>query len=140
MITDVDGFSMVIAGWKSHGDVEVTKARYFGGKALSELDQCYVARSGDTYAHGNSIKRAIDDLAFKMADKLDREEVIAEIRSSGQVTRHQYRAITGACQSGVDDFLRQAGVPEDLDAMPLQDVLHITKGAYGGSTFAEAMK
>ena len=139
-IQDIDGYSTVTGGWKRTGDVEVCRARYLAGCDVSEMAQCYVAKQGNIYAHGDTIKDAVCDLKFKIIEGRDISDVVAEIHQTGVVTREQYRVVTGACRAGVAAFLADHGIPDDLESMPLRDVLKLTSGAYGGSDFAAHME
>jgi hypothetical protein len=137
----VDGSTMLITSRKSRGDIEIMSARYFSGKPVAEMDKCFIARTGVYTAHGDTVSQAITDLQFKvLSETADVADIVNEVVSSQSVTVNQYRLITGACASGVQDFLRQHGVDtEKQTAMPLTDVLKITKNAYGGDAFKRKM-
>jgi len=131
-LENIDGLTMAVGTWKSGDGIEVAKARYFGGGDFDKLKRCYIARSGDITAHGNTLAQAIDDLRYKMNERAGCDAVIAEVRATGRITRAQYRIITGACRDGVDEFLAGRGIPADQEDMPLDECLALTKDAYGG--------
>ena len=61
----------------------------------------------------------------------------AEIKKTGKVTRMQYRAITGACQFGTEQFCKQHGI-EDLEEISLEELRKIlTPDNYGARKFWE---
>ena len=138
----IDGDTMVVGKWKSQGDVQVCKAKYFSGKPLDEMDKCYVAKSGEYYAHGVSIQKAISDLQFKVLSETgDKSDIVSDIIKSHMVTFNQWRLITGACESGTSQFLNDHDIdPDEVSALSLDKVLDMTKGAYGGDTFAKAIR
>ena len=137
----IDGLTTIISGWRPHGDYEVTKGKYFGGGEISALPECYVAKKGQTFAHGETLAEAIADLQFKIIGADDLDEVVRQVKAKNTVSMAEYHAITGACGAGIRQFLRDHGVDfETTECLPLERVLSLTQGAYGGDTFARAMK
>jgi len=67
-------------------------------------ENAYVAGKDGFFAHGETIKKAISDVQFKiMAEKLKSEP----IKEDTIITVKHYRLITGACQVGVDSWMKQ---------------------------------
>ncbi len=90
-----------------------------------------VARKDDTFAHGESIREAIQELRFKMA-----ERNIEEYRNLGlesvlpfEEAVMMYRVITGSCQYGVNRFLEENKIEERN--YTVAEILSLTKGYYG---------
>ena len=134
----IDGYTMLIQFEKLTKGITVCKARYFGGGKIKDLRQCYVAKVGSHWAHGNTAKEAIQDATDKATLNADVAEVVAEIKLTGMVTIAQYRAITGACREGCRQFLHSIGKPDATD-LPLADVIQQVKGHYGFDRFEEAI-
>ena len=133
---NIDGYTMIITGSKQRAGVTIHTARYFKGGPVSEMPECYIAESGGITAHGDTIKSAIDDLNFKLADAADKEAVAEDVRASGKVTLAQFRAITGACHDGIRQHLKGHGVDLDsIDSMTLPDALAAMDGTSFGDTF-----
>ncbi len=128
----IDGDTMLIRSERQLGGATVYSAAYFGGGDLDNLQSCYIAQIGDTYAHGDSIETALRDCRFKQAERdFDPDQLAAEIRQRGTVTFNDFRLITGACESGLRHGMKQAGLPADADELPLETVLAAAFGSFG---------
>jgi len=87
---------------------------------------------------GKTARQAIDDVNFKfLQEHADIDDIVSEIKSKKTVSRHEYRLLTGACSEGVETFIEQNGIDASLECLPLNKVIEITRGAYGGSRIAE---
>ena len=129
---------MLIESEKITKGVTICKARYFGGGDLDKLKPCYLAKVGNHWAHGKTVKEAVQDATDKAVGDMDQSEVVAEIKSTGKVTVAQYRAITGACREGCRHFLQTIGKP-DATELNLEEAKELTKGQYGYEKFIEAI-
>ena len=98
----------------------------------------FVAEKGDFTAHGSSVKKAIQDVEFKIvAEKLKNEP----IHPDTLLTVKHYRLITGACDSGCRGFMQANGIEykivdkETVEVTPIKakDLLPILEksNAYG---------
>ena len=94
----------------------------------------YVARRGDTFSHGETVKKAIHDLRYKMSSRdtsqykgwtLDSVHPIADVIGA-------YRAITGACETGTKQFCEGKKLPVKLS---IKEAIELTKGAYASEKF-----
>ena len=134
----IDGYTMLINGWKRKGEFQVSSARYFGGGPIDKLRKCYVAKQGEYFAHGKTIREAIDDVRFKvMQSTLCKDELVASVKEKGTVTFNEYRLLTGACREGLKAGLVQLGLPEDTTELPLPKVLECCKGMFGERAMRE---
>jgi hypothetical protein len=72
------------------------------GKLIKEV--AFVAEKEGFFAHGESVKKAISDVQFKMmSEKLKKEP----IKEDTIITVNHYRLITGACEMGVISWMKQ---------------------------------
>jgi len=82
------------------------------------------------------------DVRFKMMERdFDQDELVAEIRARGTVMIEDFRLVTGACEEGTREGMRQAGLDPEADELPLDIVLSAAFGSYGErfkSLFVEA--
>ena len=85
-------------------------------------------------AHGKTLKGAMEDLTFKKLKDVNVSEIIKEIKRTGKVNRLQYRAITGACQFGTEQFCKQHNI-EDLEEISLEELRKILVNDYGAERF-----
>ena len=68
---------------------------------------CFVAEKDGFFAHGDTVKKAIGDLNFKIvAEKLKNDP----ITENTQFTVMYYRTLTGACDSGCRSWMQQNGI------------------------------
>ena len=131
-VKSIDGYTMIIDSTKKKGDFTIFKCRYFGGK----FEPCYVAQKGEFFAHGKTIKKAIEDVNFKELQKnLNVDGLVAEIKAKKTISVPEYRLLTGACFLGCKNFLQQNKLKET--EFPLKKVLKITKNQYGGNRIQE---
>jgi len=73
---------------------------------------CFVAEKESFYAHGETVKTAISDLQFKIvAEKLKNDP----IKKDTLMTVKYYRLITGACDLGVREFMKQNGLEFNVE-------------------------
>jgi hypothetical protein len=101
-------------------------------KKVNRDEYLFLAKHDNFYAHGKTIDKAIDDLRFKMmAEKVKKEPIKADTI----ITRNHYRIITGACEFGVNEWMKNNGVTkEEITAGELLPLLEKT-GAYGLDRF-----
>jgi hypothetical protein len=92
----------------------------------------FIAQKDNFTAHGETVKKSIDDLNFKLvSEKLKNEPINADTI----ITINYYRLITGACELGVKDWMQRNNmVEESYRADELIPILEKTN-AYGLERF-----
>ena len=65
---------------------------------------------------------------------MNTDEIVAEIKETGKVTRSQYRAITGACSFGTNKFCEEHNI-QDLEEISLEELRKILIDDYGAEKF-----
>jgi len=87
------------------------------------------------HAHGDSIKNALDELAFKVGSR-----DVEQFRNMPKDTKKTpsdwalvYRMVTGACQSGTKMFVESKGKLKSK--YTLTEIIEQTRGAYGHDKF-----
>jgi len=138
----IDGFTNIIDSRRTQGEFEIIKVRYFGGGNLADLRKCFIARRGELYAHGETIKDAVDDVNFKFLQiDFNASSLVDDIKTRQNVTINDYRLLTGACLNGVHQFLRSHCIDyENQESIPLEQVISLTANAFGGERIAELFK
>ena len=96
------------------------------------LGYCVVEK--ELSAHAFTLREAIEDLTFKKMKSIDTSKIVEEIRSTGKVTRSQYRAITGACSFGTNKFCEDHNI-QDLEEIELDKLRRILINDYGAKEF-----
>ena len=98
-------------------------------------EKCYVAEQGTFYAHGKTIKKAIEDLNFKIiSDKIKKEPIDKDTL----IDIKYYRMVTGACEMGIKSFIKGNKLKKKYTAEELLPILEKTD-AYGLSKFKELL-
>jgi len=122
-----DGILKKIKKKRKQGEIEVFECE----------NNSFVAKKGESFSHGETLKQAIEDLRYKISDR-DLSDFESwknnpdkEIKLDDAI--QAYRVITGACEMGVKDFVSRINVPEKLTP---NEVIKLTKGYYGNDVFS----
>ena len=104
------------------------------------LIPCYVAKAGNSFAHGKTLKDAVKDAEAKEMGEMPIEERIdkfIEVFGSmdsehmGEEFYDWHHILTGSCRMGRDKFCEENGI--DLTKKySVKYFLNITKNSYGG--------
>ena len=103
------------------------------------LNACYIAKSGNSFAHGETLKSAVMDAERKEAKMLPIENRIDKFikffgpldsKHTGKEFYDWHHILTGSCRMGRDEFCKSHNI--DLKKMySVRYFLDITKNAYG---------
>ena len=138
-ILNIDGSTMIVSNKQKTDEITTYSAKYFGGGELENLKSCFVAKSNDYYAHGESLEDAIEDVEFKtMRDNYDSKDLIKKIMKKGVVTGNDYRLLTGACRLGIKRFKEENNIT--TRELPIKEVMKLIGGEYGADTFFDIFK
>ena len=106
---------------------------------------CYIAKVGNSFAHGKTLKEAAADAKVKEIEKLALEERIANFKEvfgsldsehTGKKFYDWHRILTGSCRMGCDKFCESHNV--DLEKKyTVKYFLDITENAYGGDVIKQ---
>lgn len=104
------------------------------------LIPCYVAKAGDFFAHGKTLKDAVKDAEAKEMGEMPIEERIEKFievfgsldsEHTGKEFYDWHHILTGSCRMGRDKFCEENGI--DLTKKySVRYFLNITKNSYGG--------
>lgn len=110
-------------------------------KADLTLESCFIAKVGNSFAHGKTLKDAVADAKAKEAKRLPIEKRIEKFREvfgsldsehTGKEFYEWHHILTGSCRIGRDEFCKTHNI--DLtQKYSVRYFLQITKEAYGGS-------
>ena len=111
---------------------------YIVGNDLT-LKPCYIAKNGDIFAHGKTLREAVTALQDKLFEDMPEEERIAAfiechdydgVYSNSDLYEWHHK-LTGSCEMGRQQFAKDHGI--DLDGkMSVKEFIELTKNAYGG--------
>ena len=126
----IDNYFFVIKNTKEKNGITIYEG--FNAKGVSDcklIEQplIYVASNDTFHAHGNTIKKVVEDLNYKiLQDKIKNEP----IGKDDMITVEKYRMITGACELGCKDFMKSNNLKEPMKASELLVILEETN-AFG---------
>ena len=135
-------------------DVQTIITAVFGGAAKGyiletdlTLTPCYVAKSGNTFAHGNTLKEAIDELHEKLFDDMPEEDRIAEFfKSHSPGVKYPakdlfvwHNRLTGSCEAGRMSFVRSHDIDLENDTFTIEEFINLCKDSYGGETIKKLL-
>ena len=121
-------------GMKVNSTKKVKGFTIYDCNFLGKGDHSYIAEKEGFTAHGETIKKAIEDVQFKiMSEELQKEPINADT----MINIDRYRIVTGACGMGVESWVKDNNMTnESYRADELLKVLEKTN-AYGLSKFKE---
>ena len=172
-----DGFSKGYGsedGSGEGGDVSVMNIKTFKGHIIDYIDSvptiitnihnnvasgfiigfdmtlmpCYVAKAGNSFAHGKTLKDAVKDAEAKEMGEMPIEERIEKFievfgsldsEHMGEEFYDWHHILTGSCRMGRDKFCEENGI--DLTKKySVRYFLQITKNSYGGDIIKKIIK
>ena len=96
------------------------------------LSPCFIAKVGNSFAHGKTLKEAVADAKAKELGKMTVEERIAKFVEA-------FGPLTGSCKMGRDEFCKIHNI--DLkQKYSVRYFLDITKGSYGSDVIKMIIK
>lgn len=135
-------------------NVQTIITAVFGGAAKGyiletdlTLTPCYVAKSGNTFAHGNTLKEAIDALHKKLFDDMPEEDRIAEFfKAHSPSVKYPakdlfvwHNRLTGSCEAGRMSFVRSHDIDLKNDTFTIEEFVSLCKDSYGGETIKKLL-
>ena len=120
------------------------KGNFAKGYVVNEvrltLESCYIAKVGNSFAHGKTLKEAVTDAKAKEIEKMPIEERIEKFKDdfgsldsehTGKKFYDWHHILTGSCRMGRDEFCKIHKI--DLEKKyTVRYFLDITKNSYGG--------
>ena len=112
------------------------------------LSPCFIAKVGNSFAHGNTLKEAVADAEAKEMGEMPIEERIEKFievfgsldsEHTGKEFYDWHHILTGSCRMGRDKFCEENGI--DLTKKySVRYFLQITKNSYGGDIIKQIIK
>ena len=123
--------------------IDAVHGMFAQGKIINEdktLQPCYIARHGNCFAHGKTLKKAQKDALAKYMQNMPEEERIEMFVKEHPNLDGEYpcedlfkwhNTLTGSCEMGRTQFCRDHGISMD-EKYTVRFFLDICKDAYGG--------
>ena len=111
------------------------------------LTPCYIVKQGNLFAHGETLREAMEALREKLFEDMPEDECIDAFlretdREKAYPTQYFYgwhHRLTGSCDMGRKQFARDHGVDLEHGMMTLMEFLELTKDAYGGDVIRKVI-
>ena len=99
----------------------------------------YLVTDGEAWSHGETLKVARESLIYKISsrDTTEFKKWNLETKITLAQAIKSYRAITGACEQGVKNWLENRKV---LESLTIFQAIKLTRGAYGAEMYAAFFK
>ena len=110
--------------------------------------KCYIARNDRHFAHGDTVREAMEALISKEFDGMPEAERITAFRREFPETDKPYpnkslfewhNRLTGSCLAGRRAFVEERGLSLD-GCTTVREFIRLTEDAYGGSTVRKLKK
>ena len=133
-IKNVDNCLMIIHSKKKRDDYIIYSCKF-----LTNMKKSIVVEKNNIYSHGETVKKAMQDLSFKISQKdFNVDDLVIRIKKLNKIKINDYRLLTGACREGVRQFMLNNNLNKDY--LTIDKCLELTKGNYGHETIKELLK
>ena len=105
-------------------------------------EACYIVRQGSLFAHGVTLRAAMDALRDKLFEDMPEEERIAEFVKAHEWGKQYpsadyydwHHRLTGSCDMGRSEFAKRHGYRlTDDELLTVEEFIKLTESSYGGS-------
>ena len=105
-------------------------------------EDCYIVRQGILFAHGKTLRAAMDALRDKLFEDMPEEERIAEFVKAHEWGKlypsvdyyDWHHRLTGSCDMGRAEFAKRHGYRlTDDELLTVEEFIKLTENSYGGS-------
>ena len=104
------------------------------------LTPCYVVKQDNLFAHGETLREAMEALRDKLFEDMPEEDRISAFLDETECgkkyhNQHFYEwhhRLTGSCDMGRKAFAKDRGIDVENGTMTLEEFLELTKNSYGG--------
>ena len=131
----------------------ISKVRYgaaYGYILASDLTlrKCWVAKNGNIFAHGDTLRAAREALAEKLYYNMSEDDRIAAFWNCHNITDKYngrdlwvwHHRLTGSCEMGRNQFAADHGIDIDNSSYTVQEFVDLCKYSYGGETIRKLLK
>lgn len=110
------------------------------------LKPCYIARVGDSFAHGDTLREAQADAQAKEMRNLPVGERVAQFLATypdsdkpipAKELFSWHNILTGSCLFGRKRFCAERGIDVERDNFTIKDFIELTINSYGGDVIAK---
>ena len=105
-------------------------------------EDCYIVKQGSLFAHGITLRAAMDALRDKLFEDMPEEERISEFVKAHEWGKQYpsadyygwHHRLTGSCDMGRSEFAKRHGYKlTDDELLTVEEFIKLTENSYGGS-------
>lgn len=105
-------------------------------------EDCYIVKQCSLFAHGKTLRAAMDALRDKLFEDMPEEERIAEFVKAHEWGKQYpsadyygwHHRLTGSCDMGRSEFAKRHGYKlTDDELLTVEEFIKLTENSYGGS-------
>ena len=105
-------------------------------------EDCYIVKQGNLFAHGKTLREAMDALRDKLFEDMPEEERIAEFVKAHEWGKQYpsadyygwHHRLTGSCDMGRSEFAKRHGYKlTDDELLTVEEFIKLTENSYGDS-------
>jgi len=108
-------------------------------------EPCYVVKSNNLFAHGETAKEAMEALQDKIFANMDSDEVIENFINTFELGKkypvkeffNWHHRLTGSCRQGRLNFAYDNNIDLENDEMTVDEFIKLTINAHGGRIIKE---
>ena len=109
------------------------------------LEECYVVKAENFFAHGKTLREAMDALEEKMFEDMPVDEKIDRFIEKFQTDQEYptkaffdwHNRLTGSCDQGRRAFARDHDIDLENGMMTVKQFIDLTRNAFGGSVIRQ---
>ena len=122
--------------------IESVVSNYAKGFMLLDnltLKPCFIAKVGNYFAHGDTLKQAFEDATAKYSENTPLEDRINLFLEHFEANKTYlaiefykwHNTLTGSCEFGRRNFCQERGINIDKDYLTITDFIRLTENSYG---------
>lgn len=123
--------------------IDIVRGNYAKGRIIRDdltFEPCYIARVENSFAHGTTLRKAMEDATAKAIENMPIEQRIEkfvsefpslETKAKCEDFYNWHHILTGSCEMGRKEFVTEHGLDMDKE-YTVRYFLDITAKAYGG--------
>lgn len=112
------------------------------------LQPCYIAKGHNKFAHGETIRKAVEDLQSKIFEDMDTDETIELFLQEFELDKKYkgkdfyiwHNRLTGSCEMGRQSFVKNKGIDLENDMFTVQEFIDLTRNDFGGDIIEQLEK
>ena len=104
-------------------------------------EDCYIAKQGILFAHGETLRAAMDALRDKLFEDMPEERIAEFVKAHEWGKQYPsadyydwHHRLTGSCDMGRSEFAKRHGYSlTDDELLTVEEFIKLTENSYGGS-------